>query len=727
MPRFCSLFLFFLTGPLLAAPPYELSDPVATGLRDPMEIAVAPNGDLYVVEREGRILRVRPQTGGVFEIGRLEVAARRESGPSSPVAAEEGLLGIALDPKFQQNQRLFLYYCDPVKTLARLSRFTLRDGKLDRSSELMLFEIPIERDKSNCHNAGSLAFGPDGLLFLSTGDNTNPFESSGHAPIDNREGRVHWDAQRSAGNSNDLRGKILRIRPTEKGYEIPAGNLFPKGTPQTRPEIYVMGCRNPFRMSIDSRKNIVYWGEVGPDAQNDGPRGQRGYDEVNQATKAGNFGWPFVIANNKPYPIVDFATGKPGEMTDPFAPKNPGARNTGLTTLPPAQPALIYYPYAASAEFPVMGSGSRNAMAGPVFYYDANRKWNLLSSADDHTLLTYDWARGRIFKAKLDNQEKLQSLQPFVDKLMHPMDLEAASDGTLWLLEYGTNWYFNKDGRIRRLRPGSDNRAPAIAAEAVAGQPNTFIVKSVTDPDNDTVAFRWFLTTGVDEKDLGKELTVTVPAGQGSELRAVAIDAKGAISIKRFPLEAPKPAAALAIELPSKPTAVSFGESLAFKITAPGTPDAKTVVVRARYIPPTGHDAGGPEFNAEIHDLVTARLCLACHQVDQNSVGPRYVDVALRNRDRADAVDYLKGRILKGSVGDWGQVPMPAQAVNDADADKIVRAILGLSAGISSTQGTLAGDLKLPPAPSNAAPGGAWEITAEAPGYLNARLRLNAK
>jgi len=727
MAKIHFLLLLALQGAVQATPSYELSEPIGLGMRDPMELSIAPDGDIYVVEREGKILRVRPQTGGVFEIGHLEVAGRRENNPSSPIAAEEGLLGIALDPKFQENHRLFLYYSDPVKTLERLSRFTLKDGKLDPSSELMMFEVPVERDKTVCHMAGCLAFGPDGLLYLSAGDNTNPFESNGYAPIDNRPDRTHWDAQRSAGNTNDLRGKILRIRPTEKGYDIPPGNLFPPGTAKTRPEIYVMGCRNPFRISIDPRKSIVYWGEVGPDANNDGPQGQRGYDEVNQALKAGNFGWPFVIATNKPYPIYDFATGKPGAITDPAAPKNPGIRNTGLVDLPPAQPALIWYPYAASAEFPVLGTGSRNAMAGPVFYYEATRKWNLLNREDDHTLLTYDWARGKIWKAKLDDQYKLKSLEPFVDKLVHPIDLRAAADGTLWLLEYGTNWYFNKDGRIRRLRPGTDNHAPEIVAEAVAGQPNTFTVKSITDADKDTVTFRWFLTTGVDEKDLGKETTITVPAGAGSELRAVAMDAKGAVTVKRFPLEAPKAEPGLTIDFPAKPATLGFGENLSFKVTAPTAPDAKAVSVRARYIPPTGHDAGGPEFAPEIRDLVTAKLCLACHQVDQNSVGPRYVNVALKNRDRADALDYLKGRVLKGSTGDWGQVPMPPQAVSEADADKIVRAILGLSEGIAATQGALDGNLKLPAAPANAAPGGAWEITAEAPGYLTARVRVNAK
>ncbi len=114
-----------------------------------------------------------------------------------------------------------------------------------------------------------------------------------------------------------LRGKILRITMNEDGsYSIPDGNLFPKGEDSTRPEIYVMGDRNPYRISVDQKTGFLYWGEVGPDANNDSmaTRGPRGYDEFNQARKAGFFGWPFFIANNIPYRQYDYATGKSGDI-----------------------------------------------------------------------------------------------------------------------------------------------------------------------------------------------------------------------------------------------------------------------------------------------------------------------------------------------------------------------------------------------------------------------------
>ena len=186
-------------------------------------------------------------------------------------------------------------------------------------------------------------------------------------------GFEQYDARRSSGNSNDLRGKILRIKINEDGsYSIPDGNLFPKGTANTRPEIYVMGNRNPYRISVDKKNGYLYWGEVGPDASNDSldTRGPRGYDELNQAKKAGYFGWPLFVGNNYPYYEYDYATGTKGSKFDPAKPINNSPNNTGVKELPPVSPAFIWYPYAVSPDFPEMGTGGRNAMAGPAYYTD---------------------------------------------------------------------------------------------------------------------------------------------------------------------------------------------------------------------------------------------------------------------------------------------------------------------------------------------------------------------
>jgi cytochrome c len=213
-------------------------------------------------------------------------------------------------------------------------------------------------------------FGPDKNLYVSTGDNTSPFESDGFSPSDETPGRSPFDAQKSSANTNDLRGKILRIHPEPDGtYSIPEGNLFPKGEPKTRPEIYVMGTRNPYRISIDEKTGYLYWGEVGPDAgNNDSLRGPRGYDEVNQAKKAGFFGWPYFVGKNYAYSKYDFANKKVLAPWDPEKPLNESPNNTGKVELPPVSPPFIWYPYAKNDDFPMAREGGRNAMAGPVYY-----------------------------------------------------------------------------------------------------------------------------------------------------------------------------------------------------------------------------------------------------------------------------------------------------------------------------------------------------------------------
>jgi cytochrome c len=719
-PARCLFFALLLLLPTLL-PAALQSTFVASDLRDPMEISIAANGDVYVVEREGRVLRVVPQTGAVMELGTVAVTALRAVEKDSDWAREDGLLGIALDPLFEKNQRLYLYYSAPDKLLNRLSRFTLREGKLDPASEKMLLEIPTDRRNRVCHQAGALQFGKDGLLYLSTGDNTNPFMSAGVAPIDDREKNDHANAMRSAGNTNDLRGKILRIRPTENGYEIPKGNLFPPGTAKTRPEIYVMGCRNPFRMSIDPKTLTIYWGEVGPDARDDSPRGPAGHDEVNQAKAAGNHGWPFLVANNKPYPIFDFETNQIGAMTDAAAPRNPSKRNTGLEVLPAARAAFIWYPYGNSKEFPLVGSGSRNAMAGPVFHYDAKRKHNIFGKEDDRTLITYDWARGKAWKVKLDERENFVSMENLLEGLQHPMDMEMAADGSLVLLEYGGGWYFNKNGRLRIITPDAGNQAPQLSISSSA--PKVYQA-SVKDAENDACVVEWYLTNGVEDRKIGNGMSIALENLDVDQVRAVATDAKGNRSIARVLLKSAQ-LPELELVLKGTPKQLGFGEKVSFEVKGAG--NAKDIVVRARYIPPTGHDAGGPTLSEEVTKLITAKQCIACHQVEADSAGPAYLNVAMRYRDEKNAAAHLRQKLKTGGAGAWGELPMPPQALEESQSQEIIRAILGLAEGMTEVRGSAQGELVLSAAPANAEAGGAWEITAQAPQHVFAKKRVNAK
>lgn len=444
-------------------------------LFEPTEMTVLPNLDVLFLQRRGQIMLYKSATHTLKQAGFLDVYYKTNK---PKVNVEEGMLGLCKDPDFSNNHWIYIYYSVHDSAMNRLSRFLLVHDTVDPATEKPILEVHTQRDIC-CHTGGSLAFDRQGLLYVSTGDNSTPFDedgqahvSNGYAPLDDRPGHEQYDAERSAGNTNDLRGKILRVRPlTGGGYAIPQGNLFPPGTPKTRPEIYVMGDRNPYRISIDQKTGYLYWGEVGPDANPDSldVRGPRGYDEVNQARRAGNFGWPFLIGDNYAYHHYDYATGAHGPAFDPAGPENTSRNNTGLTTLPPGQPAFVWYPYALSPEFPEVGTGGRNAMAGPVYYTDLYPPATRYPDYYNGKLFIYDWIRGWIKAVTMAPDGDLQEMEPFMpDMKMHNcIDMEAGPDGRLYLLEYGTAW-FGRNADAGLFRIDYDSSAVSPPAEDTA-------------------------------------------------------------------------------------------------------------------------------------------------------------------------------------------------------------------------------------------------------------------
>lgn len=412
-----SLFLSVSIHAEKPDPAHFKVDVLTEGFIDPQEMVMLPDGRILICERTGKLRIWTPGSNQLTEGGTLKVAMK-----TGNTARECGFLGITADPNFAKNQWLYCYYSLPDVSSHRLSRFTFKDGQLDLNSEKALFEVPTDREDSTCHEAGSLAFGPDGLLYLSTGDNTNPF-SKPATPIE--EDKKERDAQRSASNSNDLRGKVLRIKVMPDGtYTIPDGNLFKPGTPKTRPEIYTMGSRNPYRITLNPKTGTLYWSEVAPDKK---PTGE----EINQAKTAGYYGWPYVITDTK---VFNDLAGTP---FDPKNLKNQSINNTGITDLPIPREPLHFYERSCS-------------IIGGVYYTsDAE---NAFPAYFDNCLFFADWNRSWFKVVRLDAEENNVGVEdvPLNFKFRKPID-QFFDKGILYVLEYGNGWYDVKDGRLLRI------------------------------------------------------------------------------------------------------------------------------------------------------------------------------------------------------------------------------------------------------------------------------------
>jgi uncharacterized repeat protein (TIGR03806 family) len=329
---------------------------VASGIDLPQEFEISKDGRVFVVSKCGKFYGWKLNGG---------TATQTSTVPNVRCEFEDGLLSVALDPNFVTNSYLYVQYTSPGSK-TRVSRFTVNaDNSLDTTSEKIVLEWLTGREAAG-HMGGSLKFDKDGNLLITTGD------------CNAATGYFSSGAQETAGNTFDLRGKVLRITPTAAGsYTIPAGNLFTADATH-RGEIYGMGFRNPYRLSVDPSTNYYYLGDIGPDAGADSAEGPGGMDELNELKEPGNYGWPYIIGYNQPY-----AGFNPTSITNNFA------QNTGAKTLPPAKPALWTIAHRAT-------------MAGPVYRFnDAIKNDFKLPQYYNGRLIYWDFSSSKFFTINL--------------------------------------------------------------------------------------------------------------------------------------------------------------------------------------------------------------------------------------------------------------------------------------------------------------------------------------
>ena len=652
----------------------------------PMGFEISDEGIIYLIESGGKLKIIDPSTGNSKIAGTLQLFE----------PTEYGLIGMALDPDFLNNHWIYFQYGLP-NTIKRdsvtfqISRFKLIADSLDLSSEKKMVQIPYAN--FCCHTAGSMGFDSKGNLYFSTGDNTNAFETT-YSPSDERIGHEIANALRSAANSRDLRGKILRIHPEPNGsYTIPKDNLFADGI-NGRPEIYIMGCRNPYRIYIDKQTDILYWGEVGPDADKDSVRGPKGYDEFNIAKKAGFYGWPLFIGNNKPYKRINFETG---ELISTFDDKNPinySRLNNGIKELPLPNPAVIWYPYDSSKEFPSFGVGGRTAIGGPLYHFDSDSKSKgKFPEYFDGCWFIADWMRNFIKVVHLKEGEKITSIDSFMSSssFKKPIDMAFGKDGNLYMIEYGSNWISNTDSRLVKIEYISGNRNP-IAEISSQGEYGalpfnvTLSAKNSMDPDKDSLKYLWSIDN---EKNISdrENFSYNISTPGKHDITLTATDPSGAIDKKSISVYAGNAMPDVHISLLNE---TFYWEKVPYSVQVIDKEDGKLgkeilsnqVFVQLTTMP--RNTLLTNKKNEKIFQrgevFINESDCKGCHSVNAKSIGPSFEMIAKKYENNDSNLSRLAEKILRGGNGSWGNQAMaPHPQLTKDRTTEMVKYILSLS------------------------------------------------
>jgi putative heme-binding domain-containing protein len=339
--------------------------------QNPVDFAPLPGTDRWVVADQG---------GRVWAFRATPDAAERETVLDWPKVHKpsSGILGFTFHPDFAKNRFIFINYNEPGNKPdgAVISRFTmssLNPPVIDPASERVII-----RWRAGGHNGCTLAFGPDGFLYFSTGDGANPDPP---------------DMPYSTGQDiSDLMSSIIRIdvNKTEgtNNYAVPKDNPFLK-TPGARPEVWAFGFRNPFRMSFDRATGDLWVGDVGWEQ----------WEMVYRIARGGNYGWPITEGPNTRV-RTDVKPG-PGPILPPVAaiPHSEGASVTG---------GLVYH----GKKFPKLKG----------------------------TYIFGDWETGKFWALRHKNGQ-LVSNDELCKTTLKPVCFAADRDGEVLILDYNGGIY----------------------------------------------------------------------------------------------------------------------------------------------------------------------------------------------------------------------------------------------------------------------------------------------
>ena len=582
---------------------------LANGMTNTTTFKFAPDGRIFILDRYGEILIYENSVGVPVSGGTIPVFHEWE----------DGLLGIAFDPDFAVNNLIYLYYSPLGYVGNRVSQFTMNGNALDLSSEVILLEWTTNRD-ADYHSGGDMDFDSQGNLYIATGDNTkypDPYTAISLTNTDTPANNIA-SAEKSSSNTNDLRGKILRIKPLTNGtYTVPTGNLFPGGTGGL-PEIYVMGARNPYRIFVDKNRNDwLFWGEVGPDATAPGTQGPIGFDEINLTKLPGNYGWPYFSGKtNSPYQ-VPYITPAPF-YNNPLSPMNTSVYNTGVTTLPQAEPALMAW-----------GGFDKCILAGFRYDYDPSlTDQQRLPIEFDDAFFFYDFNRSMIFIVTLDsngdviqNDSDLFAMPRFAsttfpsNRALGLIDMELGPDGKMYILEYGAPCCESNAGPSGKLirvdyTGITANSPPVIELAATPTNGNlplvvNFSTVGTTDPNNDSpLTYEWdFDMDGMpDSTDPNPTHTFTTAGTINVQVKVNDGNATNGESIKNVTIYPGNNIATFNVNSPVDGGLFNWGDDVTIDIVVQDTEDGLVNCNDVTLVPGFGH-------LTHVHPEVSTNTC----------------------------------------------------------------------------------------------------------------------
>lgn len=291
----CFVAALILAAPARAADavPFRTEPAFGDVTFDQPVALVSPPGDkrrVFVVEKAGRILMV--DTTAATPTARVFLDIRGRVGE---MEAEQGLLALAFHPDWRRNRQFFVYYThapgERTGSEDRLARFLIseRDPDVaDSTSETLLISQP---DRSSSHNGGDLAFGPDGYLYLSLGDEGAPRDGFGNSQRIDRDffsAILRLDVDLRPGSlapnpHHAVKAGTYAVPPDNPFVGATTFNTMPVDPAHVRTEFWAVGFRNPWRMAFDPANGRLWAADVGESTQ----------EEVDLIVRGGNYGWSF--------------------------------------------------------------------------------------------------------------------------------------------------------------------------------------------------------------------------------------------------------------------------------------------------------------------------------------------------------------------------------------------------------------------------------------------------